>query len=213
MKVLIQLTKKLMQIDFTNVPKHYAAREHEEMKPVLMDPDGIGPAIHYYMIRGGVDQKNITVWEPGTVSGEYIKTYGHYHVGDLSETYWILYGEGIALLQKLAEDENGQMIPDTVSEFQAIPVKPGQELFMPAKFGHLVVNTGQTYFATADDSPVNFGDKNPADFPGHADYAPVKAMQGFAYYVVEHEGQPALKRNPRYKTIEKEDLGGLPVID
>ena len=200
-----------MNINFQNVPKHYAARDHAAMKEVLMDPNGTGPAIHYYMIRGGVDQKNITVWEPGTISGEYIKTYGHYHVGELSETYWILYGQGIALLQKLAVDENGDTMHDAVEEFKAVPVKAGDEIFMPSGYGHLVANVGETYFATADSSPVNFGDKDPASFPGHADYAPVKEMQGFAYYVVEHEGAPALKRNPHYKEIRKEDLGGLPV--
>lgn len=201
-----------MNIDFKNVPKHYAARTHEKMQEVLMDPNGEGPAIHYYMIRGGVDQKNTTVWEPGTISGEYIKTYGHYHVGDLSETYFVAYGEGVALLQKLAEDENGKMIPDAVEEFRAVVVKTGEEIFMPTKFGHLVVNTGKTYFVTIDDSPVDFEDRDPSSFPGHADYEPVKQMKGFAYYVVEHDGKPALRKNPLYKNIEKEDLGGLPVV-
>lgn len=182
------------------------------MQDVLMDPAGIGPAIHYYMIRGGSEQKNTTVWEPGTVSGEYIKTYGHYHVGDLSETYNIVYGQGVALLQKLAEDSQGGMIPDVVAEFKAIPVKANQDIFMPPKFGHLLANTGQTYFVTIDDSPVDFEDRDPSSFPGHADYELVKKMRGFAYYVVEHDSKPALKRNPLYKTIEKEDLGGLPVI-
>lgn len=194
-----------MSINFTNVLKHYAARTHEKMKEVLMDPDGKGPPIHYYMIRGGVDQKNITVWEPGTVSGEYIKTYGHYHVGKLDETYWILYGEGIALLQKLGEN-------DSVEEFKAIPVKAGDSVYMPPGWGHLVVNTGTTYFVTADDSPVDFEEHDPSGMPGHADYEAVKRMQGFAYYVVEHEGKPALKKNPKYKEVKKEDFGGLPVI-
>ena len=202
-----------MNIDFANVPKHYAPRTHEKMQEVLMDPSGVGPEIHYYMIRGGVDQKNIAVWEPGTISGEYIKTYGHYHIGDLSETYWIIFGEGVALLQKLKENENGELISDEVEEFKAILVKTGDTVFMPPKWGHLVVNIGETYFATADDSPVNFGDKDPVGFPGHADYEPVKKMKGFAYYVVEKDGKPALKRNPLYKSIEKEDLGGLPVIN
>lgn len=202
-----------MNIDFKNVPKHYASRTHEKMREVLMDPNGIGPAIHYYMIRGGVDQKNTTVWEPGTISGEYIKTYGHYHIGDLSETYTIAYGQGVALLQKLAEDEEGNMIPDVVAEFKAIPVTAGQEVFMPAKFGHLVVNTGRTYFVTIDDSPVDFEERDPSSFPGHADYELVKKMQGFAYYVVEHEGGPALKKNPLYKTIQQEELSGLPLIN
>lgn len=201
-----------MQIDFKNVPKHYAARTHERMQEVLMDPQGIGPTVHYYMIRGGVEQKNTTVWEPGTISGEYIKTYGHYHIGNLSETYNIIFGQGVALLQKLVEDAHGKMIADEVEEFKAIPVTAGQEIFMPAKFGHLVVNTGTTYFVTIDDSPVDFEDRDPVSFPGHANYELVKQMQGFAYYVVEHNGKPALKRNLKYKSILKEDLGGLPVI-
>ena len=201
-----------MEIDFKNVPKHYSARTHEKMQDVLMDPSGIGPAIHYYMIRGGSNQRNITVWEPGTISGEYIKTYGHYHVGNLSETYWIVFGEGVALLQKLVENENGEMIADEVAEFKAISVKAGQEVFMPTKFGHLLANIKETYFVTADDSPVDFDDKDPSSFPGHADYELVKKMRGFAYYVVEHDGKPALKKNPLYKSIQKEDLGGLKVI-
>jgi glucose-6-phosphate isomerase len=201
-----------MDIDFTNVPKHYASRTQEKMQEVLMDSSGIGPAVHYYMIRGGSDQKNITVWEPGTISGEYIKTYGHYHVGDLSENYQIVYGQGVALLQKLAEDENGNMISDRVAEFKAIPVSAGETVFMPAKFGHLLANTGKTYLVTADDSPVDFEDRDPASFPGHADYELVKQMRGFAYYMVENEGVVALKKNPLYKSIEKEDLGGLPVV-
>ena len=201
-----------MNIDFTNVPKHYASRTNEKMQEVLMDPEGVGPAIHYYMIRGGINQKNITVWEPGTISGEYIKTYGHYHIGDLSETYEIIYGQGVALLQKLVENESGEMIADEVSEFKAIVVEAGQTVFMPPKFGHLVVNTGETYFVTADDSPVDFEDRDPASFPGHADYELVKKMRGFAYYVIEHNGKPALKRNPLYKNIIKEDLGGLTVL-
>jgi len=203
-----------MLTDFSFVPKHYAPRTHEKMKEVLMDPNGIDPSVHYYMIRGGKNQKNITVWEPGTISGEYIKTYGHYHVGKIDETYWILFGEGVVLQQKLAVDSDGKMISDEVLEFKAILVKPGDHVYMPAGVGHLVANIGQTFFVTADDSPVDFEEKDPISLPGHADYKPVQEMHGFAYYVVEHNGKPALKKNPRYvKEIEKEDLGGLQVVE
>src|SRR3989344_538933 len=111
-----------MDIDFTHVAKHYAARPHEKMKEVLMNPDAPGPAIHYYMIRGGKDQRNVTVWEPGVVGGEYIKTYGHYHVGELDENYYILLGEGVALLEKRAIGENGKPLDDVIEEFKAIVV-------------------------------------------------------------------------------------------
>lgn len=205
-----------MTVDFKNVPKHLATRSHEKMQEVLMDPQTPGPSVHYYMIRGDMKEgrgNNITVWEPGTVGKEYIKTYGHYHVGRLDETYWFLAGKGIALLQKLATDREGNMIADVVEEFKAIPVKSGDELFIPAGSGHLVVNTGKDFLVTSDDSPVNFDEVNPASLPGHADYELVKQMRGFAYYVIEHEGKPALVKNKLYKEIRKSELAGLQVIE
>jgi oxalate decarboxylase/phosphoglucose isomerase-like protein (cupin superfamily) len=209
--VLNNTIKKM--IDFRFVEKHFAPRTDEKMKEVLMDPQGDSPSVHYYMIRGGSDQKNITVWEPGKISGEYIKTYGHIHRGNLSETYWFIYGEGIALLQKHASSQDGELIPDVVEEFKAIPVKAGDNLFIPAGYGHLVVNTGDTYFVTADDSPVNFDEENPVSLPGHADYEIVKKMHGFAYYVVDNNGKPALVKNKNYKEIKKEELNGLEVLN
>ncbi len=177
-----------------------------------MDPAANGPDTHYYMIRGGKDVRNITVWEPGTVAGEYIKTYGHYHIGQLDETYWVLHGDGVALIQKMVE-EGGASVPEKLELFKAIQVKAGDSVYMAPGHGHLVVNVGKTYFVTADDSPVDFGDKDPVSMPGHADYEMVKKMRGFAYYVVEHEGKPALKKNPLYAEIRTEDFGGLPVVD
>lgn len=184
----------------------FATRSHEMMKEVLLHPDSMGPAIHYWMIRGGSKKGNITVWESGTVGGEYIKTYGHYHVDDLPETYWFLSGVGFALLQKRKEGNN-----DLLLDFRVVKVSAGDQLDIPIGYGHLVVNTGKDFLVTKDDSPVvGIGDS--ASMPLHADYAPVKEMGGFAYFVVEHEGRPALIKNPRYKAVEKEDLAGLPVI-
>lgn len=185
----------------------YASRPHEKMKDVLMNPEAPGPTIHYYMIRGGSKKRNVTIWETGTVDGEYIKTYGHYHVGDLDETYWILQGEGIALLQKRVGEE-----ADRIEEFKAIPVKAGDSVYMPPGHGHLVVNTGSQWLVTADNSPVE-GAEDSASMPGHADYEPVKQMKGFAYYVVEKDGKPALVPNKLYKEIQKTDFGGIPVIE
>ncbi len=201
-----------MKNDFRFAANHYGPRTHEKMKEVLMDPQGVGPAFHYYMIRGGKIQRNITVWEVGTISGEYIKTYGHYHVGKLDETYWILYGQGIGIEQTLVSDKDGNMIADKVAEIKIIPVKTGDSVYFASGHGHLFVNIGETYFVTADNSPVNFEKKDEASLPGHADYTLVQKMQGFAYYIVEHEGKPALVKNKRYSEIRKEELAGLPVI-
>jgi len=174
--------------------KAFAERTHEKMKDVLMDPNGSGPEVHYYMIRGGSDKRNITVWEPGTVSLEYIKAYGHYHVGDLEEYYTILEGEGMILLQSPIEDKK-------IKSFKAIKVKAGDKIHIPKNTGHLALNTGKTWLVTSDDSPVNFEEKDPVSMPGHADYESVRKMRGFAYYVVEKNGKPDFVKNSEYVDI------------
>lgn len=184
----------------------YASRKHEEMKEVLMSPEASGPAIHYYMIRGGKEKRNVTVLESGTVGGEYIKTYGHYHVGNLDETYWIAEGEGIVILQNRKLDESGKPIDDEIESFQAIAVKKGDSVFIPSGTGHLLVNTGKVWLVTIDDSPVNFDEVDPVSLPGHVDYEPVRKMRGFAYYVAEENGQPKLLKNQKYKNVPKADI-------
>lgn len=181
--------------------KPFAERPHEKMQEVLLHPEAPGPEIHYYMIRGGTDKTNITVWETGTVGGEYIKTYGHYHVGQLDETYWIISGEGIVLLQTRKVDSAGNPIDDEIESFKAIKVKAGDSVFIPSGTGHLVVNTGKMWLVTRDDSPVNFAEVDPVSLPGHADYEPLKKLRGFAYCAVEENGKAVLVKNPNYKVI------------
>lgn len=181
--------------------KPFAAREHEKMKEVLLHPDAEGPEIHYYMIRGGTDKTNITVWETGTIGGEYIKTYGHYHVGKIDETYQVVVGEGVILLQSRQTGRDGNPIDDEIESFYAVKVKVGDRVFIPSGNGHLAANIGKVWFVTVDDSPVNFEEKDPVSLPGHADYEPVKKLRGFAYYLVEDNGKPTLVKNPNYKVV------------
>lgn len=185
--------------DYT--PKRYGTRTHEKMREVLMEPDAPGPEIHYHMIRGGADLKNFTIWEPGKVGNEYIKTYGHYHVGNIEETYWILWGEGITIAQERVTGPDGNPIDDEIVDIRIVSVKAGDAVFMPRGWAHAAVNIGKELFATADDSPVNFEDVDPSSLPGHADYEPIKRMRGMAYYIVEEDGQPTLVKNPLYKKV------------
>lgn len=171
------------------------------MTDVLMNPKFPGPEIHYYMIRGGTQKTNITVWESGMVRGEYIKTYGHYHVGKLDETYTVIQGEGVIVMQTRKTDKSGEPIDGEIESFRAVRVKAGDKIFIPSGAGHLGVNIGNTWFVTSDDSPVDFGETNAVSLPGHADYAPFRKLHGAAYYVVERNGEPTLVRNPLYKEV------------
>jgi glucose-6-phosphate isomerase len=182
--------------------KPYAERTHEKMQEVLMSPSSPGPEVHYHMIRGGTPKTNITVWETGTVGGEYIKTYGHYHVGNLEETYTVLQGEGIIILQS-------PIVDDSVESFRAIHVKAGDNVHIPKNTGHLALNIGKIWFVTSDDSPVNFGEANPVSMPGHADYEPFRRLRGAAYYVIEKDGKPTLVKNPLYKKVPEAKIETL----
>lgn len=170
-----------------------------------MNPEASGPAIHYYMMRGGSEKKNVTVWESGTVGGEYIKAYGHYHIDDLKEAYEIILGEGILLLQTRQKDSAGNYIDDKVGSFQAKKVKAGDMVAIPPFAGHLLVNTGSTWLVTSDDSPFNSSGDSSSQ-PVHADYEAVKAMRGFAYYVVEQDGKPTLVKNQNYKEVPEAEI-------
>jgi glucose-6-phosphate isomerase, archaeal len=179
----------------------YSARSHEKMKEVLMNPNAIGPSVHYYMIRGGKDKTNISIWETGKVDNEYIKSYGHYHIGNISETYIILQGAGILLLQKRKKDDKGKPTDNEIEIFKAYSVKAGDKIFIEPEMGHLLVNTGNTWLVTSDNSPVYEKDVDPAGLPGHADYEPVKKMGGFACFVVEKDNKPTLVKNKKYKSV------------
>lgn len=171
-----------------------------------MKPDADGPAVHYYMIRGGTEKSNITIMEIGTVGGEYIKTYGHYHVIDFKETYRIIHGNGLVLLQMREKDDDGNFVDNKIAWFRAIPVAPGSVVEIPSFAGHLLVNTGDTWLVTSDDSMFDpSGDSS--SMPQHADYEAVKKMHGFAYYVVLKDGKPALVKNPKYTSVPNVEIG------
>lgn len=173
-----------------------------------MNPNASGPEIHYYMIRGGSAKTNITVWEPGTVGGEYVKAYGHYHAGKLDETYRILQGEGYVVMQKRKVNSDGIVLDDEIESFTAIKVKAGDKVFIPSGMGHYAVNTGTTWLVTTDDSPVNFEEKDPVSLPGHADYEPFRKLRGAAYYIVEKNGKPEFVKNPNYRVVPKPVIRG-----
>ena len=155
-----------------------------------MDQNASGPEEFYFMIRGG---PSITIWNPGKVGDEYVKTYGHCHKHNEPETYWVLHGEGIFLMQKMGEKI------DEVEEIKIQKAKAGDVVEVPRGWGHVACNIGKEFLVTADNSPSD------AEHSQN-DYVPIKNMQGFAYYIVEKEGKPALVINPRYKKVPKAEI-------
>jgi oxalate decarboxylase/phosphoglucose isomerase-like protein (cupin superfamily) len=196
-----------MKVDFAYTAKHYANKTFDQMKDVLMDPSAPAPSVFYHMIRGSDGSGNVTVLEPGTVGEEYIKTVGHYHMGNLNETYFIKNGQGVALLQKLAKDSEGNYLMDVVEEFKAITFKEGDQIYMPGDgWGHVIINTGEKYLVTIDDTVVYFDETKKPQNGDYAEYEMVAKMHGFAFYVIDNGGTPALKKNLNYKEVRKHNF-------
>ncbi|MDI6591358.1 MAG: glucose-6-phosphate isomerase family protein [Patescibacteria group bacterium] len=114
-----------------------------DMRSVLYDQKWLKTASNFevYYIYRGVKKKNglrydITVIPPKMLGKEFVKTKGHYHIGDYQEIYEVLRGQAIFLLQK------GK---DKIKDVYAIEAKKGDIVIIPSHYGHITINpTGQT---------------------------------------------------------------------
>ncbi|MBU3964340.1 glucose-6-phosphate isomerase [Patescibacteria group bacterium] len=90
----------------------------------------------YYMYRGLKEKNNlrydITVILPIMLGNEFNKTKGHTHTNECGETYIILEGEAIFLLQK----ENN----DTIEDVYAVKAKKGEVCIVPLLYSHITIN-------------------------------------------------------------------------
>jgi glucose-6-phosphate isomerase len=117
-----------------------------------------------------------SIIEPGTVGNEYFMTKGHFHqLEEAPEVYFTLSGEGM-LLNETADGT-------TVTQ----KMEKGSIHYIPGKWAHRTINTGNT--------PLVFFAVWPAN-AGH-NYGAIEE-KGFATLVVKGENGPELMDNPKY---------------
>ncbi len=110
------------------------------------------------------------------------------------------------LLQK-RKIVDGKAQNDQLDTCTAIFVKAGDKINIPGDEGHTMINTGNTWLVTVDDSPVSGSTPEEISKPSHADYSPMKEMKGFGYYVVKgKDGTPEFVKNALYKTLPPIDI-------
>jgi glucose-6-phosphate isomerase len=108
---------------------------------------------------------------PGKIGQEYYLTKGHFHAWrPAAEVYFGLAGEGYMLL----ENEDG-------SQYQMLPLRPHQAVYVPGYIAHRTVNTGAI--------PLTYIGVYPAQ-AGH-DYGAI-ARQNFRHVILDVDGQPTL---------------------
>jgi glucose-6-phosphate isomerase len=124
----------------------------------------------------------ISIVHPGKVGEEYFMTKGHFHtVLDTAEVYYCLKGEGMMVMET----------PE--GEWSIEELHPGCVLYVPPRWAHRSVNTGQlvnlvTFFIYPGNS-------------GH-DYGTIE-QQGFRKLVVERDGRVQVIDNPRWHPKER----------
>lgn len=163
-----------------------SVRKLDQLRSVLMDPQATGPDPVYQVEHDvGNGWENKTMIAPGKIGQEYTKTHGHYHPEDApDETYQVVEGEGVLELQK------GH--PDAISEVIFVKSKAGDQIKIKEGYGHSWSNVGKGPLVLVDDWQ---GGHSPAD------YEPLDAKGGMAYFLVKEDGEPKAVPNPTYKDL------------
>lgn len=148
-----------------------------EMAQVLLNPAAVGPNPAYYVYTQlGMDKWiNMTILDHQKFDNEYNKTFGHYHIDNQPETYHLVSGEGIFLLQSSAE-------------ITLVKAKTGDDIAIPGDCGHCLINTGHELLIAYDNRPKD----------ALENYESVAAKHGLAYYIIEENGLPKVVPNPHY---------------
>ena len=167
-----------------------SVRDLAGLRPVLLDPaaTGIDPVYQVYTDLGDPRWQNRTEIYSGRIGKEFPKTFGHYHAVADPETYRVVSGTGILVLQK-KHSENGIVVAESVEEVLLIRAAAGDELVITPEWGHGWSNINQETLVLLDDWKT-----------GHtaADYQIEEKLHGMAYYLVD-EGGPKEMANPNYK--------------
>ena len=172
-------------------------RKFADMKHVLYEQKhpGLGTAYWVFSELSKGKWFNMTILAPREGMKEFPKTFGHYHEAvkhDETETYKLLSGKGIFMLQKKFYDEKGTWVPEKVTGVFLVQGYPGDVIMVPKEYGHSWSNIG-------DEPLITYDDWNLPHIP--EDYKYIKKQKGMAYYLVDEKGAIRATKNSSYKDL------------
>lgn len=164
-------------------------RKLSDMREVIFDKEWLknapGDIELYYMYRG-VENKNslrydITVIPPAFLGSEFAKTKGHYHLENWQETYTVLKGSAIFLMQK--PDKN-----DGIADVYAVNAEEGESIIIKPGYGHVTINPSKT-------EELKMANWVSPDCK--VDYKSYEGKNGACYYYTKQ----GWTKNENYKTV------------
>lgn len=170
----------------------------KDLKSVLLEPQFLTSILEkkpaYFIFRGIKKFKglryDITIIPPLKIGKEFIKTKGHYHLGNFGEIYKVLAGKGIFLMQK-----------KDLSEVYFVEAKRGEFVKIPPNFGHTTINPSNKLLKIS-----NFISEECL-----SDYKSIEKKKGFCYYLTtegwiknkNYKRVPSLKKKKPLKKMPK----------
>lgn len=169
-----------------------SGRYFKDLAEVLLSPELLLPEqlenFAYHVYRGGekdgISGPNITILPPWKVGQELARTFGHYHISGEQERYKVLLGKALCLIQKIDSS-------DKVVDIKAIVASENSFIQVPSNYGHLIINVGTGLLVTADWEPVSSSHK----------YEKIKEKKGFAYHIIDSNGELTAVPNVLYGTL------------
>ena len=148
----------------------------------------------YYMYRGIKEKDDlrydITIIPPRMLGKEFVKTKGHYHIGNYGELYKVLAGLALFLIQD-----------KEVKNIYFFRAKRGEFILIPPNFGHTTINPSSKTLKVA-----NWTSKK-----CKSDYKSIEKKRGFCYYYTicgwiknkNYKKIPKLKEKKALKSFPK----------
>jgi glucose-6-phosphate isomerase len=163
-------------------------RHLNDMRRVVYDKKWLKTAPNsklYYMYRkikkkGGLVH-NITVIPSRMLGKEFVKTKGHYHVGNYGELYIVFKGEAIFLMQK----KQGKEIKDVYY----VKARKRDIVIIPPGYGHIMINPSKKDLKTGDWSSEKC----------RSDYSQIEKKGGACYFYTKS----GWIKNKNYKNVPK----------
>jgi glucose-6-phosphate isomerase len=170
-------------------------RHLNDMRDVLYDQKWAAKAPDaelYYMYRG-IKKKDglrydITVIPAKMLGKEFVKTKGHYHIGNYGEVYIVLEGKAIYLMQKTLRRSGKTR--EKITDVFAVKAKKGDIAVVPPGYGHITINPSKTQELKM---------ANWVSEKCQSDYRPIGQMAGACYYYTEK----GWLENKNYKKVPK----------
>lgn len=160
-----------------------------DIKQVIYDKQWLKTAPNfelYYMYRGIKEKNNlrydITIIPAKMLGKEFVKTKGHYHIGQYQELYIVLEGEAIYLAQKQKNNEE-------IEDVYAVKARKNEVVIIPPYYGHITINPSDKKLEMA-----NWVSKN-----CQSNYQPILEKGGGCYFYTKN----GWVKNENYKKIPK----------